>query len=85
MKSPKPYSIGRVVIYTPTEEDNNIAGGNKALALPAIIVATWEHTSYENDEVNLKVLSDGFNDLWKTSVPYDETGTPGTWKWPEIK
>jgi hypothetical protein len=85
MKSPKPYSIGRVVIYTPTEEDNNIAGGNRATALPATIVATWEHTSYENDEVNLKVLSDGFNDLWKTSVPYDEAGTPGTWKWPEIK
>lgn len=85
MKSPKAYSIGRTVLYTPTEEDQTKVQGNRAVVLPATIVATWEHTSYENDEVNLKVLTDGEKDLWRTSVPYDETGAPGTWKWPEIK
>jgi hypothetical protein len=95
MKSPKPYSKGRVVMYVPTEEDIKAAGGNNTTPWPATIVQTWEDTGYQNDEVNLKVLTDAPNDLWKTSVPFDEgevlgentfrPPSPGSWHWPEIK
>jgi hypothetical protein len=85
MKSPKPYSAGRIVMYVPTDKDASVIIGNITKILPAIIVRTWEETSYENDEINLKVFTDGQNNLWRTSVPYDENKAPGTWHWPEIK
>lgn len=86
MKSPKPYSTGRIVMYVPHLNDVTETKGNMATVYPAIIVATWEHTSYENDEVNLKVFTDGPVDIWRTSIPHDqETKAPGTWHWPEIK
>lgn len=74
-------------MYVPTEGDQAVIIGNASTTpLPAIIVNTWEHTSYENDEVNLKVFTDGSNDIWPTSIPHDqETKAPGTWHWPEIK
>jgi hypothetical protein len=82
-KSSKPYSIGRIVMYVP-EGSHTPEAHNSAKVLPAIIVRTWEETSYENDEVNLKVFTDGPTDTWRTSVPYSETKEPGTWHWPEI-
>lgn len=82
MKSPKPYSQGRIVLYVPKDE---LFNGNKTSPLPAIIVRTWEDTAYENDEVNLKVFTDANGDAWRTSVPYSSDKEPGTWHWPEIK
>jgi len=74
-------SVGRIVIYVwPAERREK--KNNGAETSPAIIVRTWEETSYENDECNLKVLSDGENDEWQTSVPYSESNIPDTWHWP---
>lgn len=73
-------------MYVPTEADFKAANGNRDTApWPATIVQTWENTGYQNDEVNLKVLTDAPTDLWRTSIPYDENKVPGTWHWPEIK
>lgn len=88
MKSSKPYSIGRIVQYVCTDADKEAqrGAGNVTDVLPAVIVRVLEYTSYENDEVNLKVFCDGMGDLWRTLVPHDqETKAPGTWHWPEIK
>lgn len=85
MKSPKPYSIGRTVIFVPNKHDV-LAAQNGATELPAVIVRTWEDASYENDEVNLRVFTDGDNNpLWRTSIPYSDSKEPGSWHWPEIK
>lgn len=73
-------SQGRVVIYVWPEHKKE--GNNHGDTSPAVIVRTWEDTSYQNDECNLKVLSDGENNLWVTSVPYSETNEPNTWHWP---
>jgi hypothetical protein len=64
------------------EEDKNT---NHTGPWPAVIAQTWEATSYQHDEVNLKVLADGPTDFWRTSVPYSEDKQPGTWHWPEIR
>jgi hypothetical protein len=31
--------------------------------------------------VNLRAFLDGSDEYWATSVPYDESLTPGTWHW----
>jgi hypothetical protein len=88
MKSPKPYSVGRVVMYVPTDGDKQSIRGNASTSpLPAIIANAWEENPYyqEQGQVNLKVFTDGSNDYWATSIPYDESKTPGTWHWPEVK
>jgi hypothetical protein len=83
MKSPKPVSIGRIVIYVPAAGESESHNG--AQKVPAVVVRTWEETSYEDDEINLKVLCDGPHDTWRTSVPYNEDKLPGSWHWPEMK
>jgi hypothetical protein len=87
MKSPRPYSAGRIVMYvlSPLHQLYNI--GNNTSPLPAIIVNAWEGNEIYQGEgkVNLKVFTDGPTDEWATSVPYSEEKTPGTWHWPEIK
>jgi hypothetical protein len=80
-KSAVKPTVGRIVIYVWPEEMTVL--NNHAAASPAVIVRTWEDTSYEDDEVNLKVLADGERDLWQTSVPYSETKEPFTWHWPD--
>lgn len=82
MKSPKAYSKGRIILFIPKVIP---LGANDTSPLPAIIVRTWEETAYENDEVNLKVFTDGPNNMWATSVPYSEEKTPYSWHWPETK
>lgn len=80
MKSEVKPTAGRIVVYVwPEEEKQN---NNGAETSPAIIVRTWEETSYENDECNLKVFADGASDVWATSVPYSEGKEPRTWHWP---
>lgn len=85
MQSPKPYSLGRIVLYVPQVGQN--FGGNYTSPLPAVIVNAWEEVpSYKEDgKVNLKVLTDAATDGWATSVIYSEGKEPGTWHWPEIK
>lgn len=83
MKSPKPYSKGRIVMYVPAEGET--FSGNNTSPLAATIVQTWEETSYQNDEVNLKVHTDAPADAWVTSVPYSDAKAPRSWHWPEIK
>lgn len=87
MKSPKPYSVGRIVMYVPHLSENVESRGNLSDLLPAIVVQDWKgNEAYqEQSSVNLKVFTDGPVDLWRTSVPYSEEKTPGTWPWPEIK
>lgn len=70
-------TIGRIVMYNMTQDDKNKINGNKMDVLPAVIVAVWGETC-----VNLKVISDGLNDLWLTSKQVCETPTPGFWNWP---
>lgn len=75
-------TIGRVVIYTPTEDERKAwresSGGNKineAEKLPAIVVAVWSETC-----INVKVDLDGPGQLWKTSI--NRGDGPGEWNWP---
>jgi hypothetical protein len=80
-KSSVKPTVGRVVMFVPeplSKEAYNFAG-----VVPAIIVRTWENTTYENDEVNLKIFCDGPETTWKTSVPYDPDKKPHSWHWPE--
>lgn len=71
-------TIGRIVIYTMPDHLKNSVNGNKQDKLPAMIVAVWSTTT-----VNLKVITDGQNDLWVTSA--SEGQQPGQWHWPVIE
>lgn len=85
MKSKVTPSVGRIVIFV-WRGDKKVLHNNGADVSPAVIVRTWEDVpTYENSEVNLKVLADGPNDQWETSVPYSEDKKAGTWHWPEVK
>lgn len=81
-------TIGRIVHYFPTADDSKALmamGGNYGLdrPIPGVIVAVWSDTC-----VNLKLLTDGPYDLWKTSVsqrtgePTEENPQQYTWDWP---
>jgi hypothetical protein len=73
-------TVGRHVLYTPTAAERDEWAGNPIAPgeqLPAVIVAVW------SDEcVNLRVLQDGPDVPWVTSVPLG-TGEY-TWQWPDI-
>ena len=70
-------SIGRMVVYHCDKDEKEKMNNNQETA-PAIITAVW------GDEcVNLKVILDGENNLWKTSAPLGELETQ--WSWPVIK
>lgn len=74
-------SPGRIVHYV--LKDGNRQGEHR----PAVIVRVWTDSM-----VNLLVFADGENDreytdenyvYWSGSKENDESGTPGTWHWPE--
>ena len=70
-------TIGRIVIYH-CDKDEKENMNNQQETAPAIITAVW------GDEcVNLKVILDGENNLWKTSAPLGNSETQ--WSWPVIK
>lgn len=73
-------TVGRIVHFYPASEDC-ITGYNGAEVLPAIIVRVWSDSC-----VNLKVLTDGPYDVWKTSVIKRAEGSDMkyTWDWPVI-
>ena len=68
-------TIGRIVIYNVPDYVKNGINGNKQTKLPAIIVAVWSETT-----VNLKVITDGQNDVWVTSSSIGDG--LGQWNWP---
>jgi hypothetical protein len=77
-------TIGRIVIYNSTNEQlkamedsykNTGKGCNIQSKLPAIIVAVWSDIM-----VNLKVITDGQDDLWVTSSHLGDGA--GEWNWP---
>lgn len=78
-------SVGRIVLVKLDEQTSAAMSGNHSKewgaldVAPAIIVRVWTDTC-----VNLKVFSDGFNDVWITSVSFDESENPlpRTWHWP---
>jgi|GEM_PF-2044180 len=79
-------TIGDHILYCMPE--GHSAGQDR----PAVVVRVWSATM-----VNLQVLIDGTNDyphdhtaslagsIWKTSVHYSASPTPGTWRWPTQK
>ncbi|HEY5962157.1 MAG TPA: hypothetical protein VIV60_36625, partial [Polyangiaceae bacterium] len=88
-------SIGRVVHYVLSAERDGLKRAHGEHR-PAFVVRVFpgEFGTLEcPDGVNLNVMCDGQNDaeisgagcmlLWETSVPYDASGAPGTWHWPE--
>lgn len=71
-------TIGRIVIFNVPEYIMNGINGNKSSQLPAIIVAVWSETT-----VNLKIITDGQNDIWATSVSQGDG--VNQWNWPVIE
>lgn len=85
--SQKP-SIGRIVHYVLP------SGPSRGEHRPGIIVRVWPESETYGGTVQLQVFTDNnaqngfYNDqlpcpLWATSVKYDESGTEGTWHFPE--
>lgn len=68
-------TIGRIVIYKLRPGDKG-QSTNYAEEAPAVVVRVWGEKY-----VNLKVITDGPNDIWQTSV--HEGAAEGTWHWPE--
>jgi len=69
-------TIGRIVIFNVPEGLKSKV--NFADQLPAIIVRVWSA-----NVVNLKVITDGPEDLWITSVI--EGSNENNWGWPVIE
>lgn len=44
---------------------------------PAMVLRVWGDSGCSN----LKVMLDGSDEYWATSVSYEETKTPGSWHW----
>ena len=78
MSEQKVPSIGRIVHYNVSDGDSADLKHNYSETLPAIIVRVWSDRT-----VNLKVFTDGPNDVWLTSRELeDEPGQEGRWSWP---
>lgn len=71
-------TIGRTVLYRPTENEREQMDGNKQEILPAVIVSVSGP-----ETVNLKVITDAKNDLWVTSRLKGQES--GQWDWPVIQ
>lgn len=69
-------TIGRIVIFNVPEDMKPKV--NFAEKLPAIIVRVWSQ-----DCVNLKIISDGMEDIWQTSVTKGDMANQ--WNWPVIR
>jgi hypothetical protein len=69
-------TIGRMVVYHCSQDEKEKMNNYQETA-PAIITAVWSDTC-----VNLKVILDGENNLWKTSAPLGEAEMQ--WSWPVI-
>jgi hypothetical protein len=54
---------------------NEVRGGD---ICPAMVLKVW---STDSGCSNLKVMLDGSDEYWATSVNFDATKAPGTWHW----
>lgn len=84
-------SAGRIVHYTLTATDadhinhwratgecgliGNVARANDVY--PAMVIR-----AFTEDRANLQVFLDGNDTLWRTSVPWALSSSPGNWSWP---
>lgn len=68
-------TVGRIVHYQVASVDDANIKHNHVELLPAVVVRVWSETT-----VNLKVLTDGPVDVWKTSIVQGDE--PGQWNWP---
>lgn len=82
MRSPKPYTTGRIVLYTPAPGSIEANAGPEGL--PAIIVRV-EYPEQLCSMVNLKVFTNGPQDTLRVDVAYSQEKEANTWHWPEIK
>lgn len=80
-------TIGRIVLYSLSLSDVT-RGEREGDVRPALIVNDWGGAAEDVDaHPNLKVFLDDGNDngndtmLWRTSVAFDPSGKPGTWRW----
>ena len=79
-------AVGRIIHYTLPD---GLRYGRTTR--PAIIVQVWSQidptSTVHTGLVNAAVFLDGTNDEGLPphaySIPYDASGTPGTWRWPE--
>ncbi len=74
--APAKPSVGRIVHFNFPQHEAIVLNNNLKVA-PAIIVRVWSDTC-----VNLKVLTDGVHDIWKTSI--DQGDQPNQWNWPPL-
>ncbi len=82
------FTVGRMVHYVLR------AGPCRGEARAAVIVRKWDaHTGVANLVVTLDGSNDGETEFLATetrlhalarSIPYDRTGSPGTWHWPTV-
>ena len=63
-------TVGSIMLYFPDDERHL---NNQSPLAPAVIVAVWSATS-----VNLKVLNDGPDNSWRTSVQQGPDRASGT-------
>jgi hypothetical protein len=78
--------VGRIVYFVVDEyirdgiaQQRVGTGGNRVYVgdiVPALIVRVWGNVS-----VNLKLMLDGPDTYWATSVVYDAYKAPRTWHW----
>jgi len=71
-------AIGRIVHYFPRTEE--LHANNLTLPIAAVITAVWSE-----QRVNLKLIMDGPEDRWRTSVsllPAESEDPAGFWVWP---
>lgn len=54
---------------------NAVAAGD---ICPAMVLKAWHDVEGVS---NLKVMLDGSDEYWATSIPFDAAKTPGTWHW----
>ena len=54
---------------------NEVSAGD---VYPAMVLRVW---GQESGCSNLKVMLDGNDDFWATSINFDETKVPHTWHW----
>lgn len=68
-------SIGRIVLYRPTDSEREAGGSGEFW--PAVITRVWSAHC-----VNLHVLTDGGPAFWLTSVSRADSAEPRSWRWP---
>lgn len=75
--SKQTLTIGRIVHFVPPSEDHPTAN-NSAQVVPALVTAVINENC-----ANLTVFPDNREPLCITSAQYSQSGTAGSWRWPQ--